>query len=200
VQILTFPEADAPPALRAQVVGLQDEAWPPARPASGSSLTVTAVPATVTHDPALRPLTMVLVDGGHVLAALDILSKELVHDGRRFAAGGLSAVVTRGEARGRGHGRRLVTAAHEAMRSGAWDLGIFTCDRPLRAFYETAGWRELPGTVLVGGTREAPFPSDGPGFDKVTMGDFFTPRARRHRAGFSGTRVALHPGTTDRLW
>ncbi|MFE9553149.1 GNAT family N-acetyltransferase [Streptomyces sp. NPDC006692] len=189
-RILTFPEADTPPALRAQVLALQDEAWPPDVPSSGTS-----------HDPALRPVSMLLVDGATVLAALDILTKDIEHAGHRLRAGGLSTVVTRRAARGQGHGRRLVTAAREHMaRSGTYDVGLFTCDRPLRAFYESAGWQELPGTVLVGGTEADPFPSDRPGFDKATMGAFFTPAARTAQPAFPHTRIALHPGHVDRLW
>lgn len=54
--------------------------------------------------------------------------------------------------------------------------------------------------VLIGGTERDPFPSDGPGFHKVTMADFFTDHARRHRASFIHARVALFPGQLDRLW
>jgi hypothetical protein len=54
---------------------------------------------------------MLLVENGHVLAALDIVSKERVHAGRRCSAGGLSTVVTRQQARGRGHGRRHLVAS-----------------------------------------------------------------------------------------
>ncbi|MEJ8654400.1 GNAT family N-acetyltransferase [Streptomyces sp. MS1.AVA.3] len=188
---MTFPEADVPPDLQTQVSALRDEAWPP----DSSS-----APGTFAHDPALRPVSMLLVDGAMVLAALDILTKQLVHDGERFRAAGLSTVVTRGTARGQGHGRRLVTAAREAMAAMSLDIGLFTCDRPLRSFYESAGWHHLPGAVLVGGTPLAPFPSDRPGFDKVTMADFFSPRGRRHRSSFPHSRIELYPGEIDRLW
>ncbi|MEU9484659.1 GNAT family N-acetyltransferase [Streptomyces decoyicus] len=189
--IVTFPEADVPPDLQTQVSELRDEAWPP----DSSS-----APGTFAHDPALQPVSMLLVDGTTVLAALDILSKQLVHDGERFRAAGLSTVVTRGTARGQGHGRRLVTAAREAMAAMNLDFGLFTCDRPLRSFYESAGWQHLPGAVLVGGTPLAPFPSDRPNFDKVTMGDFFSSRGRRHRSSFPHSRIELYPGEIDRLW
>ncbi|MGW9432199.1 GNAT family N-acetyltransferase [Streptomyces decoyicus] len=190
--IVTFPEADVPPDLQRQVSELRDEAWPP----DSSS-----APGTFAHDPALRPVSMLLVDGATVLAALDILSKQLVHGGERFRAAGLSTVVTRGTARGQGHGRRLVTAAREAMAAAMnLDIGLFTCDRPLRSFYESAGWQHLPGAVLVGGTPLAPFPSDRPGFDKVTMADFFSLRGRRYRSSFPRSRIELYPGEIDRLW
>jgi GNAT superfamily N-acetyltransferase len=172
------------------MVALQDEAWPPERPSGPEPW----------HDPALRPLSMLLVEDGRVLAALDVLSKELAHRGERYAASGLSAVVTRRAERRRGHGTRLVRAARERIESSGADLGIFTCDRHLQGFYERAGWELQPGTVLVGGTPDDPFPSDREGFDKVTLAAFFTPRARAHAGEFVGCRVELYPGTIDRLW
>ncbi|MFI6767928.1 GNAT family N-acetyltransferase [Streptomyces sp. NPDC050355] len=212
VQLLTFPEAATPPELRRQIHALHDEAWPPAddpaEPRTDASTTATADDDQPHHDPALHPVAMLLVDNGTVLAALDILSKPIVHAGHHYRAGGLSAVVTRRAARGQGHGRHLVAAAHKAMTGSDLgldldldlDLGIFTCDRPLQHFYESAGWHALPGTVLLGGTPQAPFPSDQPGFDKVTMADFFSPAARRDRTAFHHTRLALYPGDIDRLW
>ncbi|MFI9262672.1 GNAT family N-acetyltransferase [Streptomyces sioyaensis] len=193
MQLLSFPEAATPPELRIQVAELQHEAWSPA----GSAAPTEASPR---HDPALHPLSMLLVDGGTVLASLDILTKEIVHAGRSYRAGGLSTVVTRRAVRGQGHGRHLVTAAHEAMATSDLDLGVFTCDRPLQAFYEGAGWHLLPGTVLVGGIPQDPFPSDRPGFDKVTVADFFSPAAQQARPSFEHTRLELYPGEIDKLW
>jgi aminoglycoside 2'-N-acetyltransferase I len=80
------------------------------------------------------------------------------------------------------------------------DLGIFTCDRPLQPFYESAGWQPLPGTVLIGGSPDNPFPSDQPGFDKVTLAAFFTPLAHQAEATFHNARIPLHPGHIDKLW
>ncbi len=60
---------------------MQDRAWP-----SGSGSDTPA--QATTHDPALRPLSMLLVDEGRVLATLDILFKEITHAGRAFSAGG----------------------------------------------------------------------------------------------------------------
>ncbi|MFF4695151.1 GNAT family N-acetyltransferase [Streptomyces chattanoogensis] len=201
LQLLSFPEAATPPELRTQVLDLHEEAWPTAGPRSGASA---RDDARTSHDPALHPLSMLLVDDGTVLSALDILAKPIVHAGRSYRAGGLSTVVTRRAVRGQGHGRRLVTAAHHAMASSdlglRLDLGLFTCDRPLQSFYESAGWHPLPGTVLVGGTPQAPFPSDRPGFDKVTMADFFSPAARQTRDAFLHTRLELYPGEIDKLW
>lgn len=166
---------------------MQHQAWPGGR-------------TSLTHDPALRPVSMLLLDGDEVVVVLDVLAKEIVHAGRSYAAAGLSTVVTRQDIRGRGHGRLLVSAAHDAIAERGFDLGIFTCDRPLQVFYESAGWRSLPGTVLVGGTREAPFPSDQPGFDKVTMADFFSEVAKRDQSAFLDARIELYSGAIDKLW
>lgn len=116
MEIVPFPEAATPGGLRGQVLTLQRQAWPGAAPG---------------HDPALRPLSMLLVDDGVVLAALDILFKEIVHAGRRWGAAGLSTVVTGREIRGHGYGTGLVTAARDRMMlTPGLDLGMFTCDQP----------------------------------------------------------------------
>ncbi len=193
MRVVSYPEAATPPELRVQVLALQHEAWPPEDSAAVSE-------TALTHDPSLDPLSMLLMDNEIVVAALDVLTKELVHAGRRYRAGGLSTVVTRRGARGQGHGHRLVTAAREAMAASGLDLGLFTCDRPLQAFYERAGWLLLPGTVIIGGTRRSPFRSDQPGFDKVTLGAFFSARARTHRRDFHDSRIELYPGEIDKLW
>jgi GNAT superfamily N-acetyltransferase len=188
-----------PPQLRRQVVALQEQAWPSDDPAAAAGVVHDpAAAAGVVHDPALRPVSLLLVDDVAVLAALDILSKDLSHRGRRYAASGISTVVTDPTQRRRGHGRRLVTAAREAMQAGGADVGIFTCDRPLQAFYQSAGWCLLPNAVLVGGTLEEPFPSDR--LDKVVMACFFSERAQRHARSFDHARIELYPGRVDKLW
>jgi aminoglycoside 2'-N-acetyltransferase I len=188
VRIVSRPEADVPRDLRVQVLALQDQAWPSDQQSEPGPI----------HDPALRPQSMLLVEDSRVLAALDILSKDIVHCGQRYAASGLSTVVTDRSRRGLGYGQLLVEAAGREMATSGADLGIFTCDRPLQAFYERAGWRVLPHTVLVGGTPAAPFPSDQ--FEKVTMGSFFSVRARASAELFIGCRIELYPGAIDRLW
>ncbi|SEL04558.1 GNAT family N-acetyltransferase [Streptacidiphilus jiangxiensis] len=192
MHIVRFAEADVPSALRAQALALQEQAWPGEPGEADDSA----------HDPALRPRCLLLVDGdgadATVLASLDVLTKEIEHAGERWTASGLSRVVTDRARQRAGHGRALVSAALADLRADGVDLGLFTCDRPLRAFYASAGWQELPGTVLVGGTPEAPFPSDQ--WDKVTMGAFLTPRARAASAHFEHARIGLYPGPVDKLW
>jgi aminoglycoside 2'-N-acetyltransferase I len=192
IEICAFPEAEVPATLRAQVRAVQRSEWP------GVGTDPVRAAADVAHDPALRPLSLLLLVDGRVAAALDILSKEFEHAGERYAASGLSTVVTDPAQRRRGHGHRLVQAAYERIAASGADLGLFTCDRPLAGFYEGAGWQVIPGAVLVGGTPDDPFPSDQ--WDKVTLGAFFSPRAQAHAGSFAHARIGLYPGTLDRLW
>lgn len=186
------PEAATPPDLRAQVLALQDQAWPPGpgEPASSG----------LTHDPALDPRSILLVDDARVLAALDVVSKPLDHAGRVWAASGLSTVVVDRAARGGGHGLTLVRAAARSIETSGVDLTLFTCDRPLARFYEAAGYAVLPGSVVVGGTPAAPLRSDAAGFDKVTLAAFHSAPAVAARPAFVGVDLALYPGDIDRLW
>ena len=192
MHIVSFPIARVPRDLRAQVLALHAQAWP------GDEAGDAPGEAGLWHDPALRPVSMLLVDDGRVLAALDILSKEITHRGQRYVASGLSTVVTDEAERHKGYGRRLIVAGRDAIRESGADIGIFTCDRPLQALYESAGWQVLPGAVLVGGTPEAPFPSDQ--FDKVVLAGFFSPNAQQHAETFNHSRIELYPGNKDKLW
>ncbi|MBV9545219.1 MAG: GNAT family N-acetyltransferase [Chloroflexi bacterium] len=187
MEIMTFRQSDLPAVLAARVVALEAREWPDS-----------ATSDALSHDPALNPVYVVLLDDDTVVASLAILSKELTHCGLGFSASGLSAVVTDPLRRGRGCGGRIVTAGREFIERSGADLGIFTCRAALVDFYESCGWIVLPGTVLVGGTVDAPFPSDQLG--GLTMAAFFTPRARRHANLFEHARVELYPGTIDKLW
>ncbi|MFD7553309.1 GNAT family N-acetyltransferase [Streptomyces sp. NPDC059835] len=187
MRVLRFTEAEVPAGLARQVGELERAAWPGSSPG---------------HDPALAPRALLLVgDDGVVAASLALLFKEVPLAGRTYGAAGLSAVVTRPEARGRGLGGRLVRAARaELAADPAVDLALFSCDRPLTPFYEAAGFEVLPGTVLVGGTPQEPLGTDGPGFGKEVLAAFFTDTQDRDRAAFTGVRVPLYPGLIDRLW
>jgi len=135
---------------------------------------------------------------GRVVSSLAILSKEIAHAAARFAVSGLSSVVTDAKHRGRGYGHMLVVAGREAIRAGGADLGIFTCDEPLLAFYQRAGWELLAGSALIGGTPQTPLPSNL--FAKVVVAAFFTEHGLLHAESFRGARIEVYPGEIDRLW
>jgi len=203
MEIRSWPWDVAPQHIKAQVLALQDAEWPETAAAPGEAAAAAGgaeppAAAAAGHDPALRPVTLVLLDGDVVVVTLDILSKQIEHGGEHWAASGLSAVVTDPAQRGKGHGTRLVVAARTAMRDAGADFGVFSCDPALVLFYEGAGWRELPGAVLIGGTPEDPLPTDALG--KVVLAGFFSGRARSRAASFRHSRIALFPGQIDKLW
>ena len=181
-QIVVAPELGLEATLRRQVVALREQEWPEE-----------ADDVEFTHDPALDPMTMVLINHDRVVAALDILAKAIEHRGVAYRACGLSTVVTDAALRGNGFGRLLVTAARERM-SDSFDLCVFTCDPSQRAFYERMGFEELVGTVLVGGTPGAPLRSDV--LNKVVFAEGYTTPLD----GYVGVEVAIYPGLIDRLW
>ncbi|MCJ1677596.1 GNAT family N-acetyltransferase [Streptomyces sp. APSN-46.1] len=187
MRVVGYAEAELPAALAEQVAALEAEAWPGASPG---------------HDPALSPRALLLLDGdGAVAASLALLFKDIRHQGRTYRAAGLSAVVTRTASRGRGCGARLVAAARRELAAvPGLDLVLFSCDRPLAPFYESAGFTRLPGAVLVGGTPEEPLSTDEPGFDKEVLADFLGQAVEPGAAAFAGTRIALYSGLIDRLW
>ncbi|WP_375485709.1 GNAT family N-acetyltransferase [uncultured Jatrophihabitans sp.] len=192
MDVLVLPEQDVPAELQGQVRALHERAWPTPDGSTGDA----DLPL---HDPALRPVSVLLVEQGAVVASLAILSTSIVHVDVSFRVSGLSTVVTDPDRRGRGHGDHLVRTARDVMAAGDADIGIFTCDRPLAPFYERAGWPVLPGAVLVGGTVDRPLSSDASAFDKVTLAEFFSAKSARYRADFEHARIALYPGEVDRL-
>lgn len=185
---LIYAEHDVPAHLQMQVLNLHYWAW-------GGDLPTIVETA---HDPALHPVSMLLVRDDVVISALNILSKPIIHGGKTYSASGLSTVVTAPAERGKGYGRRLVIEAREQMAKGDVDLGIFTCDRPLKSFYESCGWAHLEGTTVIGGTPDEPFPGDQ--FDKVTLAYFFSEKVRQHAHHFYQCRIELFPGIIDKLW
>jgi aminoglycoside 2'-N-acetyltransferase I len=189
MRVVTYRESEVPHELRAQMIALQDQAWPSDEPSDLGPW----------HDPSLDPVSLLLVDDeGRVASTADILSKDITHKGETFAASGISAMATDESRRGMGYGSRMAQAAREMMETRGADLGIFTCDSDLMRFYEGAGWTYLPGTVLIGGTPEEPFPSDQ--FDKVTLARFFSAKAKDAEGDFVGARIELYPGDIDKLW
>ncbi len=192
VRVEAFPETQTPVRWREQIRQIHQTQWPPSEQDRALDLDG--------HDPELRPWSMLVIDDDTVVCSLDVLFKEITHAGHELTAAGLSAVVTPPVHRRKGYGRILVTRAREVLPTMGVDLGLFTCDRELGAFYNQCGWQTLSRTILVGGTPDEPFPSDQPGFDKITLGAFFTPAALEARESLIGARIMLYTGGIDKLW
>jgi len=188
--VLVFAEGATPDPLRSQVRQLQVSAF-----GGGDAA---AADLGMVHDPALHPVSMLLVEDAVVLAALDVLGTRMRHAGRVWSVTGLSTVVTAPTRRGQGLGRELVSAARSAMQLSGADLALFTCDGDLVGFYLACGFEVLDAAVVVGGTVDHPLRSDGLG--KVTLASMFSDEARACAGDFTGTDLLLYPGPIDRLW
>lgn len=180
----SWPQADVPASVRAEVEALDRLGWPSSTGAD--------------HDPALDPFRVVRRADGIAVATLAILSKTVRVGDRSWALSGLSAVVTHPDHRGLGHGRALCLEARGLMARRGADVGIFTCDADLVPFYEGCGFSVLPGTALLGGTPDDPLISTH--LAKTTLAAFFTDDAMACRALFVGASIPLFPGLQDRLW
>lgn len=189
-EIVTYPQAALPVDLKRAALHILEAAWPTGR-------SVDQRLSRSLHDPRHPTECMVLRVDGAVVAYLAIPTKTLDHAGVRFTIAGLSAVATHPEHQRRGYAGRLVTAARERIAASGVDVGVFTCDTPLAAFYVAQGWDLMPSTVVVGGSRDRPFRADV--LDKWTLMGFFTPHALAHRAAFEGTDLYLELREGD-LW
>jgi GNAT superfamily N-acetyltransferase len=126
---------------------------------------------------------MLLVDDGCVLAALDILSKDIAHRGQRCAASGVSSVVTDRIHRGKGYARRLV---HAARRE--WAAGRVADVEVVERLGRTAGGK-MPSSSRI--KNEAALP-DGVALDVLD-------RPVASSAGPLGVRVEQRAGRRERL-
>lgn len=72
MRVVSYSEHAVPRTLRAQMIALQNQAWPSEGPPDMAPW----------HDGSLKPVSILLVDDEDcVLAALDILSKPITHGG-----------------------------------------------------------------------------------------------------------------------
>jgi GNAT superfamily N-acetyltransferase len=190
VELITYAERDLPSGLRRQVLEVMRAEWPTAFASEKAD-------HERLHDPSQRPMCLLLIEGDRLISYAGVPRKRLEHAGETYNAYGLSGVLTHPAFRGRGHGRALIDAATAFMAADGADIGLFTCDPPLRHFYEGCGWTVLNNTPLIGGTRAKPFPSDTLG--KRTFARLFTARATAHRAAFEGAPIYLDLAEGD-LW
>jgi len=132
-----------------------------------------------------------------VLSYLAIPSTVIHHAGCTYRASGLRAVITHPLYRHHGYGRQIVTAARAVIAASGADLGMFTCDPPLVAFFVQSGWMPMEHTAIIGREGLCARPADSLG--KCTLTGFFSKKARRHRRDFVGASLYLNLREGD-LW
>jgi GNAT superfamily N-acetyltransferase len=190
IEIIACPEEELSDDLLRQTLEALYADWP-------GAFTGAKAGRTQLNDPALHAMIFSLVVDGQLASHLSVPRKTIVHRGEPYKAYGLSGVLTVPAFRGKGYGEQVVRAATAFMEQDGADIGLFTCDPPLRPFYERCGWTQLEGSALVGGTRAKPFPSDTLG--KNTFGRFFSARAQTRRNDFMGAAIWLELREGD-LW
>ena len=151
IEIIACPEEDLPGDLLRQTLEALRAEWP-------GAFTGAKADRTQLNDPALHAMNFSLVVGGQLASHLSVQRKIIEHRGESYKAHGLSGVLTVPAFRGKGYGEQIVRAATAFMEQDGADIGLFTCDPPLRTFYERCA-DAAGGGVARGRTRNKPFPS-----------------------------------------
>jgi GNAT superfamily N-acetyltransferase len=135
-----------------------------------------ADPAAPDHEPSLDAISFFVLDGDRVVSYAGVVHLTIRHGGEVWTLAGLSAVATAPEFRGRGLATAVVSAATRHIEQGTTDIGLFTCDPPLAALYQRAGWTIAPDARVVGSHDPEALTSDGLG--KVVFMRLISARAR----------------------
>ena len=183
MELIQYPPGGADMAAR--IAELENTAWP----ADGGAAFPTEPDTYVT--------SFVLMDGGVAVSHAAVRKTLLRHRGERYAAYGLSEVVTRPGCRGMGYAGRVVREAARFILSCRPDISAFTCAEDKAAFYARFGWKAAPGVCLTGGTPEKPLRSAGLGL--VTMLMLVSPKSQAHSGDFKNAELVLPLGE-GQLW
>jgi GNAT superfamily N-acetyltransferase len=141
ILVVRYNQADS--ALRNQIAWLQHRAAP-------TSVPIPVEPLPPEHDPALDAISYLLRVGDQIVSYAAIVQKSIVHAGESYRIAGLSCVATDLAYQSQGLGTHVVAAATQAIVASDADIGIFTCDWELTAFYERAGnWQVMHNVTLV---------------------------------------------------
>jgi GNAT superfamily N-acetyltransferase len=189
IQLFQYPQGNCPKDISTQIVELLRAEWPNTFKQAG--------PDWPTESAELKPTSIVLVDNGVVISHAAVLRKTINHCAENYLAFGLGSVVTRQSLRRRGFGRRIVEHATHYMKQEDADLGVFTCDSHLAAFYVFGGWEVTLSSPLVGGTIEEPLPSERVG--KLTIIQLFSEKAKKLREKILSRPITIELGK-GKLW
>ena len=183
-QLVTFPDEELPAAIKCQVLSFHRIQWPE------GYVGVNRLRDWVQH-PRFHPTHFALVEDGVLISYACGVWKHLEHAGEVYKTYGLSGVLTYPAFRRQGHGRQLVDAATAYIGRGDADIGLFTCAPSLSGFYAGSGWIPMARTVLLGGPKCAPYPSE-----ELSMMAFFSEKGNRGRTVFESLPIHFD----DDLW
>jgi GNAT superfamily N-acetyltransferase len=182
-EIHAIPYNRAGDTLRRAIAMLQHRVAPTVSPPPSD-------PIPPEHDASLDALSFYLVADGHIVSYAAVVHKQIAHGGETFWIAGLSSVATDPDYQGRGLGSRVVGAATQYIAQSTTDIGIFTCDPPLAAFYAQAGaWPVVPDVVLLGNHRDGALSSVG--LQKAVLMRLFSSKAQAAAAVLHHTAIDL---------
>jgi GNAT superfamily N-acetyltransferase len=178
VHLVQYDTADA--ELRRGFAMLLRRVYAPANPLD---------PPRPDHHPSFDATSFYIADGTHVVSYAAVVRLVIRHAGQRWALAGISAVATAPECRGRGYGTLVVAAATRYILASDADIGLFTCDESLVAFYQRAGWPRVAGIAVVGSGEEGALTSEGLG--KAVLLRLLSRRAHASRDAFEDATINL---------
>lgn len=183
IEIQAIPYNRAGAALRRAIAMLQHRAAPDLSPPPGEVV----VPE---HDERLDALSFYLTVGERVVSYAAVVQKPIQHAGQTFLLAGLSCVATDPDYQRRGLGARVVAAATRSILDSTADIGAFTCDPPLAAFYLRAGgWDVAPDVKLIGSGHPGALSSDA--LQKAVLMRLISDRARAAAPLLRATTISL---------
>lgn len=174
------------PSLAGQALALENTAWPQ-----------DAEDEVFPSAPNTYFTSFVWMEDHEAVCHVGIRKSPLQHRGESYWAYGLSEVVTHPRYQNQGLATRAILRAKQCILEQEPDLSIFTCAQDRVGFYTRCGWQVLPGTCLVGGSREKPFRSDS--LNLATLMLLISPKAQAHRRDFEGADIFLDLGE-NQLW
>ena len=108
----------------------------------------------MSHD--LKPVYFVVTEGPALFSHASVVTRSVECNGRTYACGGLSAVLTYPAFRRNGYATQVVRAATEHLSASPFDVALLWTSPDKKPFYARFGWEHHPGIRTFTGQRASP--------------------------------------------
>ena len=134
-----------------------------------------------------EPMThIVLANGKSLISYAQILSKQVMLEGKMYSCYGLSGVMTFPFFRKRGYGGQVIEAAIALMQNDhSADIALLWTEDHNQHFYSQYGWQAMPNMTSLIGDKSQPKVYDEEG----AMMLFLSDKAKQNRAQFENGAV-----------
>jgi predicted GNAT family N-acyltransferase len=137
------------------------------------------------------PMHFALVENQTLISHASVNWRNVEHRGETFNVQGLSAVFTFPAWRKGGHGKHVVQAASDFIRTSQADLAMLFCAQALRDFYKSCGWTPADKAKILYGEKLRPQLKH----DNLVMMMFVSEKARDARGLFEREEVYVGEST-----